>query len=418
MNFFGYRGDHLFVEKVSIASIAESVGTPFFCYSSSSLEHQYLELKHALDPMGVRICYAVKANSNQAVIKTFANLGSGADIVSKGELIRALDAGITPDKIVFSGVGKTRDEIRHALEVGVGQFNIESPSELELISNIAQELKKTATVALRVNPDVDAQTHDKISTGRKADKFGIDIDLAPALYTQAAQIPGINMVGLALHIGSQLTSLTPFRDAFERIAILVQDLRAAGASVKRLDLGGGLGVTYTTENPPDIEDYAQTIRSTVSSLKVELTVEPGRFLVANAGILVARVLFIKNTPVQRFVIVDGAMNDFIRPTLYNAVHDVLTEKKDANCKLSSAQVVGPVCETGDILAKAANLPPIEPGALIAIASAGAYGAVMGSTYNTRLPTLEVMVREAMTAVIRPRPTYEDILSLDQLPNWL
>ena len=418
MNFFGYRGGHLFVEKVSIASIAESVGTPFFCYSSSSLEHQYLELKHALDPMGVRICYAVKANSNQAVIKTFANLGSGADIVSKGELIRALDAGITPDKIVFSGVGKTRDEIRHALEVGVGQFNIESPSELELISNIAQELKKTATVALRVNPDVDAQTHDKISTGRKADKFGIDIDLAPALYTQAAQIPGINMVGLALHIGSQLTSLTPFRDAFERIAILVQDLRAAGASVKRLDLGGGLGVTYTTENPPDIEDYAQTIRSTVSSLKVELTVEPGRFLVANAGILVARVLFIKNTPVQRFVIVDGAMNDFIRPTLYNAVHDVLTEKKDANCKLSSAQVVGPVCETGDILAKAANLPPIEPGALIAIASAGAYGAVMGSTYNTRLPTLEVMVREAMTAVIRPRPTYEDILSLDQLPNWL
>ena len=418
MNFFGYRGGHLFVEKVSIASIAESVGTPFFCYSSSSLEHQYLELKHALDPMGVRICYAVKANSNQAVIKTFANLGSGADIVSKGELIRALDAGITPDKIVFSGVGKTRDEIRHALEVGVGQFNIESPSELELISNIAQELKKTATVALRVNPDVDAQTHDKISTGRKADKFGIDIDLAPALYTQAEQMPGINMVGLALHIGSQLTSLTPFRDAFERIAILVQDLRAAGASVKRLDLGGGLGVTYTTENPPDIEDYAQTIRSTVSSLKVELTVEPGRFLVANAGILVARVLLIKNTPVQRFVIVDGAMNDFIRPTLYNAVHDVLTEKKDANCKLSSAQVVGPVCETGDILAKAANLPPIEPGALIAIASAGAYGAVMGSTYNTRLPTLEVMVREAMTAVIRPRPTYEDILSLDQLPNWL
>ena len=418
MNFFGYRGDHLFVEKVSIASIAESVGTPFFCYSSSSLEHQYLELKHALDPMGVRICYAVKANSNQAVIKTFANLGSGADIVSKGELIRALDAGITPDKIVFSGVGKTRDEIRHALEVGVGQFNIESPSELELISNIAQELKKTATVALRVNPDVDAQTHDKISTGRKADKFGIDIDLAPALYTQAEQMPGINMVGLALHIGSQLTSLTPFRDAFERIAILVQDLRAAGASVKRLDLGGGLGVTYTTENPPDIEDYAKTIRSTVSSLKVELTVEPGRFLVANAGILVARVLLIKNTPVQRFVIVDGAMNDFIRPTLYNAVHDVLTEKKDVNCKLSSAQVVGPVCETGDILAKAANLPPIEPGALIAIASAGAYGAVMGSTYNTRLPTLEVMVREAMTAVIRPRPTYEDILSLDQLPNWL
>ncbi|MEC8623143.1 MAG: diaminopimelate decarboxylase [Pseudomonadota bacterium] len=418
MNFFGYRGGHLFVEKVSIASIAESVGTPFFCYSSSSLEHQYLELKHALDPMGVKICYAVKANSNQAVIKTFANLGSGADIVSKGELIRALDAGITPDKIVFSGVGKTRDEIRHALEVGVGQFNIESPSELELISNIAQELKKTATVALRVNPDVDAQTHDKISTGRKADKFGIDIDLAPALYTQAAQMPGINMVGLALHIGSQLISLTPFRDAFERIAILVQDLRAAGASVKRLDLGGGLGVTYTTENPPDIEDYAQTIRSTVSSLKVELTVEPGRFLVANAGILVARVLFIKNTPVQRFVIVDGAMNDFIRPTLYNAVHDVLTEKKNVNCKLSSAQVVGPVCETGDILARAANLPPIEPGALIAIASAGAYGAVMGSTYNTRLPTLEVMVREAMTAVIRPRPTYEDILSLDHLPNWL
>ncbi|MEC9022628.1 MAG: diaminopimelate decarboxylase [Pseudomonadota bacterium] len=418
MNFFGYRSGHLFVEEVSIASIAETVGTPFFCYSSSSLEHQYLELKNVLDPMGVKICYAVKANSNQAVIKTFANLGSGADIVSKGELIRALDAGITPDKIVFSGVGKTRDEIRHALEVGVGQFNIESLPELELISNIAQELEKTATVALRVNPDVDAQTHDKISTGRKADKFGIDIDLAPALYSQASQMPGIKMVGLAIHIGSQLTSLTPFQDAFDRIAIMVQDLRAAGESVERLDLGGGLGVTYTTENPPEIKDYAETIRNTVSSLNVELTIEPGRFLVANAGILVARVLFIKNTPVQRFVIIDGAMNDFIRPTLYNAVHDILTVEKDVNGKLTSAQVVGPVCETGDILAKSANLPPLEQGALIAIASAGAYGAVMGSTYNTRLPTPEVMVREAMTAVIRPRPTYEDILSLDQLPNWL
>ena len=418
MNFFGYRGGHLFVEEVSIASIAETIGTPFFCYSSSALEHQYLELKSALDPMGVKICYAVKANSNQAVIKTFGNLGSGADIVSKGELVRALDAGIAPDKIVFSGVGKTQDEIRHALEVGVGQFNIESPPELELISNIAQELEKTATVALRVNPDVDAQTHDKISTGRKADKFGIDIDLAPALYTQASQMPGINVVGLAIHIGSQLTSLRPFQDAFDRIAILVQDLRAAGESVERLDLGGGLGVTYTTENPPEIKNYAETIRNTVSSLNVELTVEPGRFLVANAGILVARVLFIKNTPVQRFVIIDGAMNDFIRPTLYNAVHDILTEEKDANGKLTSAQVVGPVCETGDILAKSANLPPLEQGALIAIASAGAYGAVMGSTYNTRLPTPEVMVREAMTAVIRPRPTYEDILSLDQLPNWL
>ena len=266
--------------------------------------------------------------------------------------------------------------------------------------------------------DVDAQTHDKISTGRKADKFGIDIDLAPTLYSQASQMPGIKMVGLAIHIGSQLTSLTPFQDAFDRIAIMVQDLRAAGESVERLDLGGGLGVTYTTENPPEIKDYAETIRNTVSSLNVELTIEPGRFLVANAGILVARVLFIKNTPVQRFVIIDGAMNDFIRPTLYNAVHDILTVEKDVNGKLTSAQVVGPVCETGDILAKSANLPPLEQGALIAIASAGAYGAVMGSTYNTRLPTPEVMVREAMTAVIRPRPTYEDILSLDQLPNWL
>jgi len=418
MNHFEYRDGRLFAEEVAIAQIAEEVGTPFFCYSSATLERHYDVLEAALRPLGVNICYAIKANSNQAVIRTFAARGSGADVVSQGELRRVMEAGIPAEHAVFSGVGKTADEIRFALEAGIGQFNVESVPELDSIAAIATEMGLSAPVALRVNPDVDARTHEKITTGRKADKFGIDIDVAPALYARAAQMPGLEVVGLAVHIGSQLTSLDPFRDAFNRLAALVRELRAGGLPVRRLDLGGGLGVVYRDEIPPEPEAYAGIITETVGDLDVELIIEPGRVLVANAGILVTRVIFVKETPVRRFVIVDAAMNDFIRPTLYDATHDVLCETEFAAGATTPAQIVGPVCETGDILVKETPLPALGADDLIALSSAGAYGAVMGSTYNTRLPTPEIMVKGTEFAVIRPRPAYSDILSLDRLPSWL
>ncbi len=418
MKPFNFLDGRLHAEGVSISRIAETVGTPFYCYSSTFLEEQYDALSAALKPLGVNICYAIKANSNQAVIRTFANKGSGADVVSKGELIRALNAGIPPNRIIFSGVGKTSDEIRYALKEGIGQFNVESAPELEAISGLAEEMGSIAPVALRVNPDVDAQTHDKIATGRKADKFGIDIALAASLYSQASRMRSIRLVGLAVHIGSQLTSLEPFRHAFNRLGLLVNELRSSGFKVERLDLGGGLGVVYTDENPPEKIDYAGMLRETLGNLDTELSIEPGRILVANAGILVTRVIYVKKTPIHRFVIVDAAMNDFLRPTLYDAVHRVMPETVILGQPLSPAQVVGPVCETGDILAKETSLPPLNSGDLIAISSAGAYGAVMGSTYNTRLTTPEVMVRGKEISIIRPRPEYSDILSLDQLPTWL
>jgi diaminopimelate decarboxylase len=418
MNHFEYRDGQLFAEDVAIDDIADSVGTPFYCYSTATLKRHYTVFAGALADMGTRVCYAVKANSNLAVIRTLSDLGAGADVVSEGELRRALAAGVEPEHIVFSGVGKTRAEMRYALSVGIGQFNIESEPELHALNEVAREEKTQAPIALRVNPDVDADTHDKIATGRKDDKFGIDIDLAPALYAQAASMDGIRALGIAVHIGSQLTSLDPFRAAFNRVAELIQDLRTAGQIVERLDLGGGLGITYREEVPPHPDDYAAVIRDTVSNLDVELTVEPGRLLVGNAGILVTRVIYVKDIPSRRFVVVDAAMNDFIRPTLYEADHGILTIREPRDAPLKQADVVGPVCETGDVLAKNVPLPDLAPDDLIAIETAGAYGAVMASTYNTRLPIAEIMVNGGKFCVIRPRPDYDSLLSLDQMPDWL
>ncbi|MBT5047622.1 MAG: diaminopimelate decarboxylase [Rhodospirillaceae bacterium] len=418
MNHFDYRQGQLFAEDVAVSDIANAVGTPFYCYSTATLKRHYEVFAGALADMGTRVCYAVKANSNLAVIRTLADLGAGADVVSEGELRRALAAGISADNVVFSGVGKTRDEMRYALSVGIGQFNIESEPELQALDEVARDLNTQATIALRVNPDVDADTHDKIATGRKDDKFGIDIDVAPALYARAAAMDGIRPLGIAVHIGSQLTSLDPFRAAFSRVATLVGDLRGAGLIVERLDLGGGLGITYRDEEPPHPDAYAAVIRETVADLDLELTVEPGRLLVGNAGILVTRVIYVKDIPTRRFVVVDAAMNDFIRPTLYDAEHGVLPVDEQPGAPRQPADVVGPVCETGDVLAKDMALPDLAPDQLIAIQTAGAYGAVMASTYNTRLPIAEIMVNGGKFSVIRARPDYDSLLSLDHIPDWL
>lgn len=419
MNHFEYRNGRLYAEDVAIADIAEAVGTPFFCYSTATLQRHYSVLAEALAPVGARICYAVKANSNIAVIRTLAEMGAGADVVSAGEMRRAITAGIAPADIVFSGVGKTEAEIAQALDADIGQFNVESDSELRLIAALAAARGLEAPVVLRVNPDVDAETHHKISTGRKEDKFGIDIDAAPALYAEAAALDGVRPVGIAVHIGSQLTSLAPFRAAFLRVRELVEALRAAGLKVERLDLGGGLGIPYIKEEPPAPAAYAAMVAETVGDLDVELTVEPGRLLVGNAGILVTRAIRTKQTETKRFVIVDAAMNDFLRPTLYDAVHRVTPERLPAaEAPLSPAEIVGPVCETGDVLASGAALADIADGDILVIESAGAYGAVMGSTYNTRPLTAEIMVNGSEYCVIRPRQDIDALISLDRVPEWL
>ena len=417
MNHFAYRDGALFAEDVAIAEIAARVGTPFYCYSTATLKRHYEVFAGAFASMDATVCYAVKANSNQAVIRTLALLGAGADVVSEGEARRAIAAGVPPEKIVFSGVGKTRAEMAYALEAGIGQFNVESEPELDALDAVARAAGKRARIALRVNPDVDADTHEKIATGRKQDKFGIDIDRAMDMYARAAGMDGLAPEGIAVHIGSQLTSLAPFRAAFERIARLVRDLRAAGHTVRRLDLGGGLGIIYGDEAPPHPDAYAEMVREVTGGLDVELVFEPGRLLVGNAGVLVSRVIFVKQAGAKRFVIVDAAMNDLLRPTLYGAVHRVVPER-EANAPASPADVVGPVCETGDVLASDAPLPSLKPDDLLVIETAGAYGAVMASSYNTRLPVAEVMVNGDQFFVVRPRPTYQELLSLDRMPDWL
>jgi diaminopimelate decarboxylase len=399
MNHFEYRHGQLFAEDVAIAEIAAKVGTPFYCYSTATLTRHYQVFASALATVGARICYAVKANSNLAVIRTLAELGAGADVVSEGELRRAIAAGIAPENVVYSG--------------------IESEPELESLSDVAKARGVDAIVAFRVNPDVDANTHHKIATGRKDDKFGIDIGLAPALYARASTMANIRPLGIAVHIGSQLTSLDPFRAAFNRVGDLIRELRASGLTVERLDLGGGLGITYLDEEPPDPDAYAEMVRETTAGLNVELTVEPGRLLVGNAGILVTAVIFDKVTAAKRFVVVDAAMNDFIRPTLYNADHRVTPVRaRPASHDVVIADVVGPVCETGDVLARDAALPELAPDDLLAIETAGAYGAVMSSSYNSRLPIAEIMVKDDKFCVIRPRPDYDALLSLDHIPIWL
>ncbi len=420
MNHFEYRDGELWAEDVPVHDIAAAVGTPFYCYSTATLTRHYRVFIDALAGLDALVCYSLKANSNQAVIRTLARLGAGADIVSEGELHRALAAGIPPAKIVFSGVGKMAREMEAALDAGIHQFNAESEAELETLSAVATARGVRAPVTLRINPDVDAETHDKITTGRKENKFGIPWTRARDAYRLAAGLPGIEVVGLDIHIGSQLTRLEPFRAAFERVAELVETLRADGHRIDRLDLGGGLGIPYDDiDAPPLPDEYAGVVRECVGALSCQLILEPGRMIAGNAGILVASVIAIKKGETTRFVILDAAMNDLLRPSLYDAYHRIAPVHAPAlDAPLTPADVVGPVCETGDTFARARPLPELAAGDLVAIFSAGAYGAVMASTYNTRPLVPEVLVNGARFAVIRQRPGYDEIIARDILPDWL
>jgi diaminopimelate decarboxylase len=416
---FTYRADEFHAEDVPLARIAEAVGTPFYCYSSAQIEHRYRRFAAAFDDRPAMLCYSVKANSNLAVISTLARLGAGADVVSEGEFRRALAAGIPGERIIFSGIGKTEDEMAFALAHGVHQINVESLPELEALSRVASRLGRTAPIAVRVNPDVDARTHAKIATGKKENKFGIDLAHVADAYRIAARLPGIAPTGIALHIGSQLTELGPFETAFTRVVELLRALRADGIALSRLDFGGGVGIRYRDEQPPAIEQYAVLVKRLTEGLDVTLAFEPGRFIVGNAGVLVARVLYVKEGVTRRFVVQDAAMNDLVRHAMYDAWHEIVPVRRPtADAPHRPADVVGPVCETGDAFAAQRPLPPLAAGDLLAILSAGAYGAVMSSSYNTRLPVPEVLVRGAEFAVVRPRPSYEALLAQERMPPWL
>ncbi len=416
---FAYRDGVLCAEEVPLARIADAVGTPFYCYSSAALRRRYLAFAEAFRELPATVCFALKANSNLAVVRTLAALGAGADVVSEGELRQALAAGVPPAKIVFSGVGKTDPEIRAALEAGILQINAESSAEIAEIDSIARSLGRKAPVALRINPDVAANTHAKIATGGSENKFGIDLGHAREAFAQAQKLANVELQGIAIHIGSQLTDLRPFRSAFRRIAGLITALRGDGIAVRRLDLGGGRGIRYQRETPPEPADYAALIAEFFGLLGCELVLEPGRYLVGEAGVLVSRIVRIKEGISHKFIIVDAAMNDLIRPALYDAYHRIAPVVEPApKAPLTPADVVGPVCETADTFAKDRPLPPLEPGDLLAVESAGAYGAVMASHYNTRPPAPEVMVKGAEFAVIRARPSLDELVARDRLPAWL
>jgi diaminopimelate decarboxylase len=417
--FFSYRGGALHAEEVPLSELAAAVGTPFYCYSSGAMETAYRDFRAALADMDPLICYALKANANLAVVRSFARLGAGADVVSEGEMRVALAAGVPAERIVFAGVGKTPGEMAAGLEAGILQFNVESEAELETLGRIAVDRGQRAPTVLRINPDVDAETHEKITTGKAENKFGIDIELARELAGRALDMPGIALEGLAVHIGSQLTGLAPFQAAFERIAAFYAELRGAGMPLRRLDLGGGLGISYRDESPPEVGAYADVVRKATRGLDADLVFEPGRLMVGNAGVLVTRVLYVKDGRQNRFLVVDAAMNDLIRPTLYEAWHDVLPVAEPApDAETLPVDVVGPICETGDFLARQRPLAPVAGGDLLAICSTGAYSACMASTYNMRLPAPEVLVRARDWAVVRPRPGYEELIARDRLPPWL
>jgi diaminopimelate decarboxylase len=413
---FSYRAGGLFCEGVSLAALADEVGTPFYCYAGTTMERQYRRFVEAVPG---RVCYAVKANHNLAVIALFARLGAGADVVSEGEARRALAAGVPAERIVFSGVGKTAAELAFAIDSGIGQVNIESERDLNLLSELAAARGKRMKIAIRVNPDVDARTHAKISTGKAENKFGIDIGTVRAVYGRAARLPGVEPVAVALHIGSQLLDLDPYEKAFRKLAVLVRELRADGITIRHLDLGGGIGVSYRGETPPSLTDYAAIIERTLGDLGCDYTFEPGRLLVAEAGVLVTQVIDVKDGATKRFVVQDGAMNDLLRPTLYEAWHPIRPVREPAaGAKSMPVDVVGPICETGDYLALGRDLPELAPGDLLAVGMAGAYGAAMGSTYNSRPLAPEVLVRGATWSVIRPRQSYEAMLGQDRVPDWL
>ncbi|HAC57597.1 diaminopimelate decarboxylase [Parvibaculum sp.] len=420
MHHFEYRGGVLHAEDVAIPDIAAAIGTPFYCYSSATLERHYRVFADAFKGQPARVCYSVKANSNLAVVATLARQGAGADVVSEGELRRALAAGIEPAQIVFSGVGKTEAEMSFALETGIDRFNVESEPELELLSQLASARGLTARVAIRVNPDVDAKTHEKIATGKAENKFGISWKRAPSVYDRAKQLPGIEANGIDVHIGSQLTDLAPFEAAFARVAAMVEELRARGHAIAHIDLGGGLGIPYRGDNdvPPHPDEYARMVKRTMGHLGCSLTFEPGRLIAGNAGILVSRVIYEKQGDDRNFLILDAAMNDLIRPTLYDAFHEIRPVAEGGAAERVTYDVVGPVCETGDFFAKGRELPRLQSGELVAIMSAGAYGAVQASTYNTRPLVPEVMVKGDVFAEVRARPSYDAMLKQDIIPSWL
>ncbi len=421
MDHFLYRDGVLHAEDVALPDIAATVGTPFYCYSTATLVRHFRLFEDALAGTDHLVCFAVKALSNVAVLRVLARLGAGMDVVSGGEYRRARAAGVPGDRIVFAGVGKTRDEMALALSQGVRHINVESLEELRVLSDVAATMGVRAPVALRVNPDVDARTHEKIATGRKDDKFGVPIARAPAIYAEAARLPAIEVVGVDVHIGSQLTDLAPFEAAFTRVAELTRTLRAEGHAIRRLDLGGGLGIPYTRSNevPPLPADYGAMIRRVLGDLDVEVEIEPGRLIAGNAGALVASTLYTKPGAGRDFLILDAAMNDLIRPAMYGAHHDIVpVVEPAAGAPAQPVDVVGPVCESGDTFAKARPMPPLAPGALVAFRSAGAYGAVMASEYNTRPLIPEVLVDGDQFAVIRARPSFDEILARDTIPQWL
>lgn len=418
MNHFAYRKGVLHAEEVPLPRIAQSVGTPFYCYATATLERHYRVLAEALAGLDARICYAVKANGNLAVIRTLAALGAGADVVSEGELRRALAAGVPPDRIVFSGVGKTEAELAFAVRCGIMQINVESVPELHMLDAAGRAAGRAIPFALRVNPDIDANTHHKITTGRSENKFGVEWTRAHQVLRAAQGMKGVEFAGLAVHIGSQLVELDPFRAAFTRLRDLVVMLRADGIPVRRLDLGGGLGVPYAGETPPSPAAYGAVVREVLGNLGCTLVFEPGRLLVANAGLLVSRVILVKQGAVRTFVVCDAAMNDLIRPAMYDAHHDILPVAEPApDAPRAPADVVGPVCETGDTFARQRMLPAVAAGDLIAFATAGAYGAAMASMYNSRLLVPEVLVKGDRFAVVRERPGYDEMLALERLPEW-
>ncbi len=421
MNHFDYRDGILHAENVALPEIAAKVGTPFYCYSTATLERHYKVFADAFSDIDALVCYAMKANSNQAVLATLGGVGSGADVVSEGELRRARAAGIPPEKIMFSGVGKKLSEMDLALEEDILCFNIESEPELEILSTRATAMGKIARVSFRINPDVDAKTHAKISTGKAEDKFGIPWKDAPRIYAKAAGLPGIKVTGIDMHIGSQITDLEPFDTAFARLAELIEGLRAEGHEIDHVDLGGGLGIPYHEDNmpPPDPDAYAEVVKRHVTNLNARVIFEPGRLIAGNAGVFVTEVIFVKEGDERVFVIVDGAMNDLIRPTLYEAYHEVrpVNIARGSSSRIT-ADVVGPVCESGDYLAKQREMPKPRAGDLLALGSAGAYGAVQAGTYNTRPLVPEVLVKGDEFHVIRPRLSYEELIGLDSLPSWL
>ena len=421
MNHFDYRGGVLHAEAVNLSELAKAVGTPFYCYSTATLERHYRVFTEAFAGEKVLVCYAMKANSNQSVLRTLAKLGAGADVVSGGELKRALAAGIPPTKILFSGVGKTEAELRAALASDILCINVESEPELDLLSRLAAETGRTARVSIRVNPDVDAGTHAKISTGKSENKFGIPLGSARAVYARAAKLPGIEVTGTDVHIGSQITDLSRLETAFRILADLVQTLRGDGHNISHVDFGGGLGIPYyrDREAPPPPDAYAAMVKRVSHNLGCTLMFEPGRMIVGNAGILVARVIYVKHGDAKYFVIIDAAMNDLIRPTLYEAHHDILPVAQPApGTREMLADVVGPVCETGDYLALDRKLPEPKAGDLLAIMTAGAYGAVQSGTYNTRPLVPEVLVKDDQYAVVRPRIEVDELIAMDKPAPWL